>query len=219
MEVASAINGHVAHHLRYAPQISLSGDAPDILTRIFDTQIKLCIYKRAMNTGVQEYVAFLQQIYQDLRITQAMSLNQSVGLLSESLPQHRCRQYFIDDVLMVTEMFVDLFGLEQVGFRLCMLNKAMCPRFHTDKVPCRLITTYSGKGTEWLDSRSVSPEMLEVYNEKPACTDFVRRLSPGDISLFKGDAWSENSDPGVVHRSPALNADETRLLLTLDFSC
>jgi hypothetical protein len=219
MEVASAINGHVAHHSRYAPLISLSGDASDILTRIFDTQIKLCIYKRAMNTDVQEYVAFLQQIYQDLRITEAMSLNQSVGLLSESLPQHRCRQYFIDDVLMVTEMFVDLFGLEQVGFRLCMLNKAMCPRFHTDKVPCRLITTYSGKGTEWLDSRAVSPEMLEAYNEKPACTDFVRRLSPGDIALFKGDAWGENSDPGVVHRSPALNTDEKRLLLTLDFSC
>jgi hypothetical protein len=100
-----------------------------------------------------------------------------------------------------------------------MLNKAMCPRFHTDKVPCRLITTYSGKGTEWLDSRAVSPGMLEAYNEKPACTDFVRRLSPGDISLFKGDAWGENSDPGVVHRSPALNTDEKRLLLTLDFSC
>jgi hypothetical protein len=44
-----------------------------------------------------------------------------------------------------------LFDLENVGVRLNVLAKTLCPRFHADKVPCRLITTYAGKGTEWLD--------------------------------------------------------------------
>lgn len=219
MQSVFAINEQVVRQSICATQISLSGDTPDVLTQIFDTQIKLCIFKRAMNTDVQEYSAFLQQAFQDFRITQVMSLCQSGDLLNELLPQHHCRQNFIEDILTVANMFADLFDLEQVGFRLCVLNKAMCPRFHTDKVPCRLITTYSGKGTEWLDSRTVKPEMPGISHDEPVYTELVRQLEAGDVALFKGDAWDDNDGFGVVHRSPVLSADETRLLLTLDFSC
>lgn len=213
-----AINEQGARQSFCATQMSLSGDTPDVLAQIFETQVKLCIFKRAMNTDIQEYSAFLQQAFQDFRITQVMSLCQSGDLLNELLPQHHCRQNFIEDILTVTNMFADLFDLEQVGFRLCVLNKAMCPRFHTDKVPCRLITTYSGKGTEWLDSRMVKPEMPGISHDEFVDADFIRRLEAGDVALFKGDAWDENDGFGVIHRSPVLNAGETRLLLTLDFS-
>jgi hypothetical protein len=36
--------------------------------------------------------------------------------------------------------------------------------------------------------------------------------------LFKGERWGEQNDHGVIHRSPALERNETRLLLTLDFA-
>ncbi|MCY7293820.1 DUF1826 domain-containing protein [Alteromonas sp. a30] len=57
-------------------------------------------------------------------------------------------------------MFGFLFGLEEVGLRLSVLDKAMCPRFHVDKVPFRLVTTYSGIGSQWLPNEQVNREKL-----------------------------------------------------------
>ncbi len=37
------------------------------------------------------------------------------------------------------------------------------------------------------------------------------------VILFKGDAREEKHGCGVIHRSPTLNANAARLLLTLDF--
>ena len=46
---------------------------------------------------------------------------------------------------------------------------------------------------------------------------YIQHLSEGDIALLKGDEWEGNEGFGVIHRSPSLNDNETRLLLTLDF--
>lgn len=198
--------------------IYISGNAPEILTRIYDTYIKLCIYKRAINADAKEYAIFLQNTFHKFQLTQRVALHKLNDLLYRSLPQHQYRQYFIEDVLTVTEMYACLFGLHQIGFRLHALNKTMCPRFHTDKVPCRLITTYSGKGTEWLDCMVKKPELLETFNKNPVNPESIQRLNSGDIALFKGDKWEGNENLGTIHRSPALSASEARLLLTLDFS-
>ncbi|MBK6618082.1 MAG: DUF1826 domain-containing protein [Nitrosomonas sp.] len=94
----------------------------------------------------------------------------------------------------------------------------MCPRFHTDKVPCRLITTYTGKGTEWLDRQINDPSILDVCNDEYLYPDSIQKLGEGDIALLKGDKWPEKNSLGVIHRSPALSDNEMRLLLTLDFA-
>ncbi|WP_428354217.1 DUF1826 domain-containing protein [Methyloprofundus sp.] len=36
-------------------------------------------------------------------------------------------------------------------------------------------------------------------------------------ALLKGERWEGNENAGLVHRSPAINEGERRLLLTLDF--
>jgi uncharacterized protein DUF1826 len=143
-------------------------------------------------------------------------LHQLNDLLSESLPQHRYRHYFLIGVFIVTEMYACLFGLQKIGFRLRVLNKVMCPRFHPDKIPCRLITTYTGKGTEWLDCMASKRELLKTFNEKPVNSDSIQRLDSGDIALLKGDKWEESEGSSVIHRSPDLEANEARLLLSLD---
>lgn len=50
----------------------------------------------------------------------------------------------------MVDMFCCLFELKRAGLRLTVLDRAMCPRFHVDRVPCRLVTTYLGAATEWL---------------------------------------------------------------------
>lgn len=188
------------------------------MTQVYDTQVDLRIFKRQIDAEVKEYIRLLQQLRGDFQMTRIITLNDLSDVLLESLPLHKWRNRFIDDILIVTDMFSCLFELKQIGFRLCVLSKSMCPRFHTDKVPCRLITTYAGKGTEWLDWQINDPSILDVCNEEHLHPNFIHRLNEYDITLLKGDKWPEKDSLGVIHRSPALSGNETRLLLTLDFS-
>jgi len=146
-----------------------------------------------------------------------VSVQSVVDVLMGSLPAHSMRVSFIEDVAMAVDMFSCLFDLDHAGLRLLVLNKTMCPRFHADKVPCRLVTTYAGKGTEWLDREGIDRSALETGRESIAGHDTIQHLSEGDIALLKGDEWEGNEGFGVIHRSPSLNDNETRLLLTLDF--
>lgn len=123
-------------------------------------------------------------------------------------------------------MFQCLFDADTIAVRLVRLQRAMCPRFHTDKIPCRLVTTYHGTGTEWLGEDAITREYLgHGANGRPDHSSglikegaSVQRLNPFDVGLLKGDAWPENEGHGLVHRSPAADENDRRLLLTLDFA-
>lgn len=78
----------------------------------------------------------------------------------------------------------------------------MCPRFHVDHVPARLICTYAGPGSEWL----TAPDAVQV-----------EQLSTGYVAVLKGERWLGNEGHGLVHRSPAVPAGQRRLMLTLDW--
>lgn len=201
------------------------GHEPEILSRIYDAHIDLCILQRTLSADIKHYAAYLQQEYIGFELAQQINVEHVRNNLNILLPKHPSLNAFIEDVSWVAEMFACLFSLDNVGLRLNVLAKTMCPRFHTDKVPCRLITTYAGKGTEWLDSRTADRVMLAAYDEpQEKNTDVFARQCPiqslqeGEIALFKGDRWDEQKGYGVIHRSPALDPSETRLLLTLDFA-
>lgn len=131
----------------------------------------------------------------------------------------------VEDIVNVVSMFSCLFELESIGFRLSALNKAMCPKFHVDRIPARLVTTFGGIGTEWLAHECVNRNMLGLGskgledNESGIYlhdTD-IQHLDTGDVAILKGELWEGNEQAGLVHRSPAVKEGETRLLLTLGF--
>ena len=122
-------------------------------------------------------------------------------------------------------MFGCLFELNMIGLRIATLTNAMCPRFHVDRIPCRLITTYLGTGTDWLPHQSVNHSKLGAGNgglsdEESGLypsENHIKTLLPGDVALLKGELWEGNEGAGMVHRSPSMNLDEHRLLLSFDF--
>ena len=101
----------------------------------------------------------------------------------------------------------------------------MCPKFHVDRVPCRLVTTLLGTATEWLPNDKVNRSKLGAGGKGLADSDSgimqspldIKQLNPGDVALLKGEAWYNNEMRGLVHRSPMVLNNEKRLLLTLDF--
>lgn len=101
----------------------------------------------------------------------------------------------------------------------------MCPRFHVDKVPCRLITTYYGIATQWLPQYLVDRTKLGAGCSGKTDEDSglllepnaIQQLEAGQVALLKGENWLNNQNAGLVHRSPQPGEGEKRLLLTLDF--
>ncbi|MEM9690795.1 MAG: DUF1826 domain-containing protein, partial [Pseudomonadota bacterium] len=128
------------------------------------------------------------------------------------------------DIAFLAEMFCDLLDVRRVGLRLSVLNSAMCPKFHVDRVACRLITSYQGIGTEWLPHDAVDRSKLGLgsgglpdhESGLYRSARHIERLAVGDVAIMKGELWENNEGAGLVHRSPSISNDTPRLMLSLD---
>lgn len=123
------------------------------------------------------------------------------------LPPGSGRDALVEDVARLSELLGDLLGCPRIGARIEVLDRAMCPRFHVDRVAARLLCTYHGPGTEWLNP-GCAPE-------NPP-TSAIHTLPAFAVALCKGTLWPNNPGGGLIHRSAAVAAGERRVLLALD---
>ena len=115
-----------------------------------------------------------------------------------------------------TEVLQKLLDCDRVGVRLATLRAPMCPRFHVDQVPVRMLFTIAGHGTEWIADPDADRDiMADRQNQNPPLRagGKVRALEAGSWSLLKGGAW-DGEFAGVVHRSP--HTEGQRLFMSLD---
>ena len=124
---------------------------------------------------------------------------------------------FIADISWLVSAYACLFGVKRVGLRLRALDKAMCPRFHVDHVPVRLITTYAGIGSQWLKEGAIERRRLGQPLAEPPLATVIEQITAGEVALLKGEKWQGNEGGGLIHRSPELAQGERRLILTLDW--
>ena len=118
-----------------------------------------------------------------------------------------------EDISTPVEVLQELLGCESCGVRVKVLEGPMCPRFHVDKVPCRMLMTYLGEGTEWIAHDDC--DFTAMGSDTPPLLQHcaIKQLKPGTWSLLKGGQWFEGYG-GVVHRSPSCK--ERRLLVSID---
>ncbi|MFT6431132.1 MAG: hypothetical protein ACJAXR_000130 [Halopseudomonas sp.] len=197
-----------------------------ILADILRDDVNLAVWQRSLEGSVQHFARLLldqgHQLAETLTIeaVQDESVPQAVILPPLALAAAGLEGYaeFIDDVTYLVNAFVCLFNVRLVGLRLRTLDIGMCPRWHVDRVPVRLITSYAGPGSQWLNEHQLPrqylggpPIDLQPLNVEP------QSLQAGQVALLKGERWQGNEGRGLVHRSPPLVAGERRLLLTLDW--
>ena len=121
-----------------------------------------------------------------------------------------------EEIALASGMLGELVGCGRVGIRVTTLRRPMCPRFHVDHVPCRMLVTIRGPGTEWIANGDVDRGLLAARDTdappiRPGAD--IRRLPTRSWSLLKGGAWDRRFG-GVVHRSP--HGTHERLLLSFD---
>jgi hypothetical protein len=130
------------------------------------------------------------------------------------LPPGPNRDSLVDHIDLLAEVLVELLDCPAVGLRFARVDRPMCPFWHTDRVGVRLLFTYCGRGTQWLDDQAIDRTRLPEVRE--ASLPFVEAQA-GEIVLLKGSAWPGNGKLGAVHRSPAVDPDSpARALVTLD---
>ena len=183
------------------------GDSPQVLTDVLQDGVNMAVWQRHLPAHIEDFARTLLSLGQPL----AESFTLELDAAGEVAPLHRLAAGYADlqghagfvaDVTWLIGAYACLLDARRVGVRLRVLDGAMCPRFHVDHVPVRLITTYAGPASEWL----ATPQSREV-----------RQLASGDVALLKGEKWLGNEGAGLVHRSPQLPEGQRRLILTLDW--
>lgn len=198
---------------------------PSILADVYRADTNIVIWRRNLSSQVLHSATQLLQIHPKFQAALVVSPTDAFSRLKELFHNVESSTALNENIMELVEMFCCLFELKKAGLRLTALDNAMCPRFHVDKVPCRMVTTYKGAGTEWLPQHAVDRSKLGASKQGLSdqqsglfhSAEDINQLHCGDVALLKGELWEGNENAGLVHRSPAVSQGESRLLLTLDF--
>ena len=196
------------------------GETPLALSDILNDGVNLAIWQRQLPLHIAEFGALLVALDEPLAESLVIELSNEDAVpnlqgLASSCCDLEGYDGFVADVSWLVSAFACLLGAKRIGVRLRLLDKAMCPRFHVDHVPVRLITTYAGIGSQWLREGVMDRRRLSQADAEP--TERIEQIHCGEVALLKGTKWHGNEGHGLIHRSPALKADERRLILTLDW--
>ncbi|MCK2182757.1 DUF1826 domain-containing protein [Halomonas getboli] len=197
------------------------GGGIEVLPRIFEDALTLAVMRRPVGSDLLAGALAQAEAGRPLsfhwRGAPGVELRTA---LFETLAAPAASVALVEDVVILAEAMAFLFDTDTVGLRLRLMDAPMCPRFHCDNLPVRMITTYLGPGSEWLPESAVNRAGLGAPSAaKPAIVrddGAIRRLESGDVALLKGSGWIGNEAHGLVHRSPALAEGQPRLLLTID---
>lgn len=223
MSALAKINEHLPVEVQ--SRQSIEGNDPSVFTNIYQEDTNIVIWQRRLANGLNSAVSDFLNNYSTTAAVLAVTPKNTHDVLRDTFGESDMISTLSDDIAMLVDMFCCLFDLKRAGLRLTVLDRAMCPRFHVDRIPCRLVTTYQGITTEWLNHNVVDRSKLGAGNQGKTdeqsglfkSIDDINRLSEGDVALLKGENWDENKGAGLVHRSPPVSSGERRLLLTLDF--
>ena len=190
-------------------------ETQDELSKIKDAEIKLVIWQRELSANLRAWLAQLQASeLPDLRIL-AEPKELTKALHSEFdedvLPDDGMRDLLVKDIEHLVSKFAAITRNTLVDIRLERISHDACWKFHFDAVESRLLTTYRGPATEWIQPQHSTKALREQKNYSGP----IETLQQNDVAIFKGSR--AGSDMGIVHRSPPI-ADTgcTRLLLCLN---
>ncbi|MEP3225635.1 MAG: DUF1826 domain-containing protein [Parasphingorhabdus sp.] len=187
---------------------TVTANEPAILQKISSKDYNLAIWKRSL---AMNYAGLLDSNIENVRVTVPASDPETM-LRSEmdqcGFPKSAASAFLIEDILDLCELFGKTVHYPKIEIRVELVTGNSCWKFHSDYVEIRLITTYIGRGTQWIDQYDIDriSDGLEPLD--------INELEPGDVGLFKGKL---NNNQPVIHRSPPIDGSgEKRLLLVLN---
>jgi len=128
------------------------------------------------------------------------------------------KRILIDDILRLATLFEATTKSGKIKLQLEIVTTDMCRLFHADYYRQRLLCTYLGPGTEWLNHSNVNRHALGKGRNNNIVKDetAINRANTFDVLILKGQNYGEG-ELAVVHRSPPImRHNKTRVLLKID---
>lgn len=204
------------------PLQQVSSEEIKVLGEVLRDDVNLAVWQRQLPAQISGFAMALLAQGESLGQSSVLELpnlesTPNLSGLVEAYSDLPGQVAFLQDLSWLVSAFACLFDAKRIGLRLRVLDKAMCPRFHVDHVPVRLITSYAGVGSEWLREGVMARQRLGDPAAEPSDAALIERSVAGHVLLAKGEKWIGNEGGGLIHRSPQPPVGERRLLVTLDW--
>ena len=199
-----------------------AGSSLGALVRIFEPGVQIAWFERSPIPAVTDY---LQAAARGFASGRSCVVRAGHELPDLELPDHCGREALQSEIGWLMQVYTDLLGCPSAALRIEVLERPMCPRFHVDRTGIRLVCTWRGPGTEWLDdgwadrnrlgpgSRGLSDETSGLM--LPGAE--VKKIPTFAVGLLKGSLWQGNAGRGAIHRSPQVDPGAMpRVMLSLD---
>lgn len=184
-------------------------EEPAILEAIGDHSHSLAVWRRAHFPDIDTLLAFEAA---NIRIRcEATGAADSFrkALLAKGYRPGPALDALIADVADLAVRFASASGTERIKIRIERVSTNSCRKFHADYTTMRLITTYRGPGTQWIDGADIG---RVAAGEEPMN---IHALATGHVGIFKGRLLAD--EPAILHRSPPIaDLDIERSLLVID---
>lgn len=179
----------------------------EALTTIHQENVSIAIWERAPLPDLSKLK--LDSIDNVRFTTNVEELPKALNNTLDDAGHDRCIACNVlhSDILQLANVFTKVMRTESIEIRLEHITTNACKKFHTDYVTARLITTYLGQGTQWLDGGASDCDCDDPHN--------IRQMQAGDVGLFKGRLWTQSTR--AIHRSPPIEGTgEERLMLVIN---
>jgi hypothetical protein len=175
------------------------------------SDVKLAIWQRRLPSAVKSaLVAWVTPERTALDVHFQREIPDVSNALAD-LQDDFSREWLTNDVQRVAANLLECSPARRHRLTLSAVFTNQCRKFHVDRCPLRLITTYTGPGTEWVPDAVVRWDALDDSTPCPdranraivADRRQVRHARPGDVLMMKGSDGFRRS-LGQVHRSPPI---------------
>lgn len=192
------------------------GTSSEILETILQDNVNIAIYNRGLEACSEEIDNLLRQ---DIKLNLSGDINSILDQTANTISLDNYPLLF-SDIEYLLSLFKKITKANSFKLFLATVNTNMCKRFHTDNNNLRLLCTYSGPGTLWLEEENVNRVALNALKSNKSIvidTNKIQQAPTGAVVILKGSKYHNNDTKAIVHRSPTI--EETglkRLLLRID---
>lgn len=216
-----------------SPKVALSSDA-SVLEGILHDDTHLVIWQRqpivCVRSALSELMSAREPVCLDVSPTSAGSLQRSLEahLKNPEAPVRDAFAALASDFMMLAAKFGEISGRRHLRLRFERVEDDGCALFHVDTLAMRMLCTYAGPGTQWVEEDHVRRDQLGSRGRSIEEANAAIVIDPEQIQtapvwhvlVFKGRLWDGHGySDGLVHRSaPVRHPNDFRLRLTIDFS-
>ena len=191
-----------------------AGDNPSVLDEIHTSGVEFVIWRRERDPVLGDWADGLdnQSSPHGRLLSTPQDAESALSKFFEKsgVPLALGAKAFMADVKDLATHYSRIANTDLVDIRIGHIVNDACWKFHRDNVALRLISTYSGPGTEYV---SVD-QSVRALREQRDYDGPIERVPGFGVALFKG---LRDSPSGIVHRSPPVaGSGIARLVLCLN---